>query len=551
MGFEAYRPWVYRRMLDIFANGASGYSSARWAVVQLLCVSAAGLLVRRLAGWAEMVYQSRTKRDLWLTSFKQLHRQSYSYLADQFSGSLTKRANKYDSAYEMLVDQLATGIGQSVVRIFVTIGAISFFRVDIALIFLVWTVVYILFVQYALKRKRPIDLEKSEVDSKVSGWLSDTVSNFSTIKTFASHARETKVFSEKVNHFRELLLRQWRAGFRLDTGQAILLIVLEVVVFSYALYLWSLGKHFTAGDMALLQVYIGQLNGGMAGLGWQLKAVTQGIADANEMTELILQPDTVADAPGATHLQVQEGSIVFSNASFTYSGKGKVIERLNLHILPGQKVALVGPSGGGKTTITKLLLRFYDVTKGSITVDGHDIRTITQDSLREAISFVPQEPILFHRSLLENIRYGKPDASEAEVVHAAKLAHAHEFISKSQQGYETQVGERGIKLSGGERQRVAIARAILKNAPILVLDEATSSLDSESEMLIQDALKHLMKGKTVIVIAHRLSTIMQMDRIVVLEKGKITEDGKHEELVKAKQGTYQKLWGIQAGSFGS
>jgi ATP-binding cassette subfamily B protein len=218
-------------------------------------------------------------------------------------------------------------------------------------------------------------------------------------------------------------------------------------------------------------------------------------------------------------------------------------------IKPREKIALIGPSGGGKSTIVKLLLRFYDLTSGQILVDKQNLAKVTQNSLREQIAFVPQDPILFHRSLLENIRYGNPLATDEAVIQASKLAHAHEFITGFRQGYQTLVGERGVKLSGGERQRVAIARAILKNAPILVLDEATSSLDSESEMYIQDALKTLMQNKTVIVIAHRLSTIMQMNRIIVIDNGQIIESGKHKELLKLKDGVYQKLWQIQAGGF--
>ena len=226
-----------------------------------------------------------------------------------------------------------------------------------------------------------------------------------------------------------------------------------------------------------------------------------------------------------------------------------ILSSFSLSILPKEKIALVGPSGGGKSTLTKLLFRFYDVNQGKILIDKQDISKVTQESLRKAMSLVPQEPVLFHRSIFENISYGKVNATEEEVIAASKLAHCHEFIEKLENKYQTLVGERGVKLSGGERQRVAIARAILKNAPILVLDEATSSLDSESESLIQDALKSLMKDKTVIVIAHRLSTIMQMDRIVVIEAGPLTEQGRHEELIKTKQGTYQRLWEIQAGGF--
>jgi ATP-binding cassette subfamily B protein len=234
--------------------------------------------------------------------------------------------------------------------------------------------------------------------------------------------------------------------------------------------------------------------------------------------------------------------------SFNFHKDTPVLKEFNLTIAGGEKIALVGPSGAGKTTVTKLLLRLYDVKGGGIKIDGQNIADVTQDSLRDAIAFVPQEPILFHRSLMENIRYGRRGASDAEVIEAAKKAHCHEFIDKLPQKYDTLVGERGIKLSGGERQRVAIARAILKNAPILVLDEATSSLDSESESLIQDALELLMHGKTVLVIAHRLSTIMKMDRIVVMENGSIVATGTHLELVN-QHGLYQKLWSIQAGGF--
>ncbi|MEK7075807.1 MAG: ATP-binding cassette domain-containing protein, partial [Patescibacteria group bacterium] len=232
-----------------------------------------------------------------------------------------------------------------------------------------------------------------------------------------------------------------------------------------------------------------------------------------------------------------------------YQKTGSILKKFNLDIRAGEKVALIGPSGGGKSTITRIIFRFFDLQKGKIYIDNQDISKVTQASLRESISLVPQEPILFHRSLMENIRYGKLNATDDEVKVAAKLAHCDEFINKFPDQYNTYVGERGVKLSGGERQRIAIARAILKNAPILVLDEATSSLDSESEKLIQDAMINLMHGKTTIVIAHRLSTIMNMDRIIVIENGEITEEGKHKELLKANKGTYQKLWQIQAGGF--
>jgi ABC-type multidrug transport system fused ATPase/permease subunit len=267
------------------------------------------------------------------------------------------------------------------------------------------------------------------------------------------------------------------------------------------------------------------------------------------MTKILTMPHEITDIPKAKKLKIKEASVVFDNVKFNYNETRTILSDFNLNVKSHEKLALVGPSGAGKSTIVKLLLRQHDVTDGHILIDGQDIAKVTQESLWDAVSLVPQEPLLFHRTLMENIRYGKPDASDDEVVEAAKLAYCHEFISSFPEGYGTFVGERGVKLSGGERQRVAIARAILRNAPILVLDEATSSLDSESEGLIQAALTNLMKGKTVIVIAHRLSTIMKMDRIIVVSGGKISEEGSHDELLKHEHGLYKKLWDLQAGGF--
>jgi ATP-binding cassette subfamily B protein len=340
----------------------------------------------------------------------------------------------------------------------------------------------------------------------------------------------------------------WNLGTVSETVQGFLVVILEFLVMYGAVLLWKQGK-ITVGDFALLQAYLIQIFQQLWNFGRFVRRVYESVADANEMTEILETPHEIQDAPGAQTLTVAKGKIELCNVNFAYENNPPVLDNFNLTIDPGERAALIGPSGGGKSTIVKLLLRFTDIQGGEILIDGQNIAKVTQESLRKNIALVPQEPILFHRSLMENIRYGKPEATAEQVMKAAALAHADEFISKFPQGYETFVGERGVKLSGGERQRVAIARAILKNAPILILDEATSSLDSESEHYIQDALKTLMKDKTVIVIAHRLSTIMQMDRIIVLENGKITEQGKHEELLKVEDGTYQRLWQIQAGGF--
>jgi ATP-binding cassette subfamily B protein len=282
-----------------------------------------------------------------------------------------------------------------------------------------------------------------------------------------------------------------------------------------------------------------------------LRQIEDGFLNASPMTEILQQQPEIQDAPDARKLRVKKGAIELTNVEFHYADASRdnhVFRKLSLSIKPGEKIGLVGPSGGGKSTLTRLLLRFEDVTSGTIAIDGQNIAGIAQESLRQAISYVPQEPLLFHRTIAENIAYGKPDATLKEIEQAAKQAYAHDFIKDLSDGYDTIVGERGVKLSGGQRQRVAIARAILKDAPILLLDEATSALDSESEVFIQEALWKLMQKRTTLVIAHRLSTVQKMDRIVVLEDGKITEEGPHGSLL-SQSGTYARLWAHQSGGF--
>jgi ABC-type multidrug transport system fused ATPase/permease subunit len=342
-------------------------------------------------------------------------------------------------------------------------------------------------------------------------------------------------------------MHSWNTDEMIWTIQDALIVGINIAVLWGTLVLWQRGL-FTVGDFVLVQSYLLGLFNQLTSINRNMRRCYDAIADASEMIEIIKMPHDVVDVPGAAKLAVNDGKIVFDDVGFSYPNGSAALTRFDLTIAGGEKLAFVGPSGAGKTTITKLLLRFYDVTDGAIKIDGQNIAAVTQDSLRNAIAFVPQEPILFHRTLMENIRYGRRDATDDEVFAAAHAAHCDKFIGSLSEGYGTLVGERGVKLSGGERQRVAIARAILKNAPILVLDEATSSLDSESEALIQDALQTLMQDKTTIVIAHRLSTIMKMDRIVVIEDGGIAAEGSHHELLE-QGGLYKKLWSIQAGGF--
>ncbi len=541
------QPIIYKEFFDQLNAGAE-----KTILIKLL-------IYIFLAAWVEWSFwrvgtfifaksQSKVKADLAVTCFNYLQNHSLSFFSSKFVGSLVRKVNKYDRAFEDITDNFFWNIGNTAFNILALTAITAYYYPSIGLMIFIWSVIYVYAIQKLNKKILPMRIERSEADTKQTGFLADVTTNNINLKLFNSQKTEGVAFSKLQNVLHELRWRVWRFALSIEALQGALMIILEFVVMYYAISLWSKGG-MSVGGFVLINSYLFVIYRRLWELGRQSMRVYEHIADANEMTEILLTPHETTDITGAAELKTKTGEIEFKKVGFTYHKGLSVLENFNLKIAGRERVALVGPSGGGKSTITKLLFRFYDINRGEINIDRQNISTVTQNSLRQAIALVPQEPILFHRSLMENIRYGNPGASDNEVLEAAKMAHAHEFISQFPEGYHTLVGERGVKLSGGERQRVAIARAILKNSPILVLDEATSSLDSESEQLIQEALKTLMQKKTVVVIAHRLSTIMQMDRIVVIENGRILEQGKHEELLKIKQGLYQKLWEIQAGSF--
>jgi ATP-binding cassette subfamily B protein len=487
-----------------------------------------------------------------------MHQNSYSFFSGNFVGSLVNKFKKMERGFEIVTDRIVDDFIRSFLAVALAVGILSVTHWLLGLAVVIWCVIYVGVIYKFSLYKLKFDFQKAELDTKITAQLADTITNNINIKLFSNFPKEQKAFHNVTEDHFKIRRFSWDLMTYLELVQASLMLVMEGLMMWLALKYWKAGS-LSVGDFTLIQLYLINIFDKLWGMGKQVRNYYEALADANEMTEILLQPHEINNVPNAAKLKLTRGKIEFKNVDFRYHKTAAVLKKFNLEIGAGERVALIGPSGGGKSTIVKLLLRFHDVNGGKIFIDGQDISKVTQDSLRDNLALVPQDPILFHRSLMENIRYSKLSATDEEVIEAAKAAHAHEFITKSAQGYKTYVGERGIKLSGGERQRVAIARAILKNAPILVLDEATSSLDSESEHYIQDALKTLMStgggsgsagiGKTVIVIAHRLSTIMQMDRIIVLENGKITEQGKHEELLKAEDGTYQKLWQIQAGGF--
>ena len=383
-------------------------------------------------------------------------------------------------------------------------------------------------------------------DTRIGASLADSITCNAVVKSFGAEAREETRLGRVLGKWSRRTFRHWMFATRSSTVQLTVLLALRTVVTFYALLLWWRGRA-TPGDVTFVLTSYFIVHGYLRDVGQHVANLQRSVNEMEDLVSLQSEPLGVADRPQARALHVPHGAIVFDRVSFTYSGQlAPLFSDFSLRIESGERIGLVGHSGSGKTTFVKLLHRLYDVTDGQILVDGQDIALAKQDSLRAQLALVPQDPILFHRSLAENIAYGRPNASRSDIEEAACLANAHDFISAQRKGYATLVGERGVKLSGGERQRVALARAFLANAPILILDEATSSLDSESEAAIQEAMERLMVGRTSIVIAHRLSTVRMLDRILVFDRGRIVEEGPHDTLVRNSGGTYQRLFEKQA-----
>ncbi len=544
-------PWYFKKFFD--AAVAAGPLSPEvgktllgiLAVIALL--SAARWLFHRIAGFANVYFEANVMRDLQETGFENLLGHSYRFFAGTFTGSLVRKVNRLSRAFEEITDQVVANLLPLVVTIIGTLIVLTNRNTLLGAILLGWVVSFLVAYYWIAVWKMRYDRVRAEKDSEATGALSDALTNAVTIKLFSNFDHEKTLYRNIMNELKRLRTLSWGIGEAADAIQGALMVGIEIFLLWAWIRLWQAGD-VTIGDLVLLQSYLIFLFQRLWDFGRVIRRIYEGFADAAEMVEILNTPYGVKDRPAAEELRVQEGKIEFADVTFGFHQTRNVLENFTLAIAPGEKIALVGSSGAGKTTIAALLLRFHDVDGGKILIDGKNIAEVTQKSLRKAVALVPQDPILFHRTIKENIRYGRLDARDNEVIEAAKKAHCHEFISRLPYGYDTYVGERGVKLSGGERQRVAIARAILAASPILILDEATSSLDSEIESLIQDALKNLMKEKTSIVIAHRLSTIVQMDRIIVVDNGKIAEMGTHDELIR-RDGIYKHLWSLQAERF--
>jgi ATP-binding cassette, subfamily B, multidrug efflux pump len=491
------------------------------------------------------------QRIRWLTH-RYLIRQSMSYFQDEFAGRIaTKLMQTALAVREVMMKLLDVTVFVSVYFLgAVALAATGDWR--LAIPFVVWLVIYVSMLRYYVPRLGSVSQQQADARSSMTGRIVDSYTNIATVKLFSHSSREEAYAKAAMSDFLSTVHRQMRMFSVLNYGIYALNICLLTAVGATGIWLWLQGD-LSAGTLAVSMALVLRFQGMSQWVMWEMTQLFENIGTVRDGISSISLPRVVTDAQNAKPIGRVNGDIRFENVSFHYGKKAGVIDNLNLHIRPGEKIGLVGRSGAGKSTVVNLLLRFYDRESGRITIDGIDIATVTQDSLRANIGVVTQDTSLLHRSVRENIAYGRPDATEAEIVAAARLAEADEFIStladaKGRTGYDAHVGERGVKLSGGQRQRVAIARVLLKNAPILVLDEATSALDSEVEAAIQSQLKLLMRNKTVIAIAHRLSTIAQMDRLVVIDEGRIVEEGSHAELL-ALNGQYAKLWERQSGGF--
>ncbi len=545
-------PIFYKRFFDVLATASSSTTFPTHEILVILFailgLNLFGWLIYRSSIFVFTYVEARMMRKIRQYAYEYVLGHSYSFFLNNFTGSLVQKINRFMRSFERLFDRIAMDIVPLLLKVGGALAVLFFVNPIIAYGMIAWMVIFG-FSTYALtKFKLKYDRNAAELDSRVGAIMSDSISNHSSIQFFANHTNEFERFRKTNTKQADIVLFRWNLQSGMEMVQTLLSLVVEFLVFYYLILNWG-ASWVTIGTFALIQSYIMNIEGSMWNFGRMIRDLYESMADAKEMVEILHLEREVKDVKSAGDIKVDKGQINFKNIGFRF-GKGRAIfEGMTFTIEPGEKVALIGTSGAGKSTLMKLLLRLYDIQSGEILIDGQDIKDVTQDSLRNNISLVPQDPVLFHRTLMENIRYGKKDATDEQVIEAAKLAHCDIFINEFPQKYETFVGERGVKLSGGERQRVAIARALLKNAPILVLDEATSSLDSHSESLIQDALHTLMKGKTTIVIAHRLSTIRNMDRIIVVSRGGVVEEGSHDELIKKDGGIYAKLWSLQAGGF--
>jgi ATP-binding cassette subfamily B protein len=544
-------PYAIKEIIDAvtLANslGTDIFEATEDALILFALLNLGIVLFSRASGAALVMTGPFLRAEIRKSLFRYLLHHSHRYFISHFAGSLANRIAEVSMSCMHALWTITFDFYPLIIKSLVALIVLFAASDELALVLCLWLGIYI-YVSFLLARRCRIYAEDfAAARSLVTGKVVDSVTNVMNAKMFARRQYEEDYLTDYLNHEVDHALRTYWYMEKLRWFQFTAAMVLMIAMVGYALKIWSEGN-MSVGEFSMVAGLAIMLIEAARGLSRSFLEFFEYLGNISDGVSVFVQSHEIVDKPGAPTLQVDRGEITFSDLCFTYHEGLQVFEHLNITIKPKQQVGLVGFSGSGKSTFVNLMLRLFEPQSGVISIDGQDILGVTQDSLRESISMIPQDPQLFHRSLMENIRYGRLDASDDEVIEAAKKAHAHEFILQTEKKYESLVGERGVKLSGGQRQRIAIARAILKDSPILILDEATSALDSVTEKKIQQGLDNLMKGRTVVVVAHRLSTISHMDRILVFDQGKIIEDDSHQQLL-LRNGHYAHLWNMQAGGF--
>ncbi|MFM0668562.1 ABC transporter ATP-binding protein [Paraburkholderia sediminicola] len=548
---DVLTPMYAGRLVDAIASGAASKAVAWHAAVTAFCVlGALGLgatLLRQGVYFNIIRLTLKMMSEIAANAFHRVQRFSTDWHANSFAGSTVRKITRGMWALDLLNDTLLIVLLPSLVMLVGATVLLGWRWPMMGAVVGIGSVLYIaVTVAMSLGFVAPAARLANAWDTRMGGALADAVSCNGVVKAFGAEEREEVLLSRVIGKWRHRTRRTWMRGTINGGVQGGMLVAIQAAILGAALLLWARGEA-GVGDITFALTMFFMLQGYLRDVGMHIRNLQRSVNDMEELVSLESQPLGIEDRPGAGPIKIGKGEIRFEHVTFHYGTNGRPLyDNFSVRIAPGERVGLVGHSGSGKTTFIKLIQRLYDISEGRITIDGQDIAQVRQASLRSQIAIVQQEPVLFHRSLAENIAYARPGASRAEIERAAKLASAHDFIAALPNGYDTLVGERGVKLSGGERQRVAIARAFLADAPILILDEATSSLDSESEVLIQQAMERLMMGRTTLVVAHRLSTVRALDRLLVLDKGKVIEEGSHEALIRLENGLYRRLFERQA-----
>ena len=548
IGFDLATPWAAGRLVDAVAAGPSRVDAAWRAWAVFVGVYLAFSLVRNgaLRFWNPLA--AGNMKEMTDEGFRKVQSFSADWHADTFAGATVRRLSRAMWGYDAVSDAVVMWLGPAIL-VLVGLSITMIFRWPVVGLFSLGVVVLYIASNLAFSTYyiRPANLRSVALDSRIGGALADALSSNPTVKAFGAEAREEARIGAITALWRRLTVITWTRGIDAWLVQNLILVGLQAGLSGLLLSLWAKGRA-SPGDVAFAITSFMLMSGYLRNIGENIRMMQRGLDDAEDLARYATQSAEVCDAPDARPFRGELGEIAFDRVTFRYKSAAQPLyDNFTLIIAPGERVALVGPTGAGKTTFVKLIQRLYDVQGGRILIDGQDVARVEQASLRRSIAVVPQDPALFHRTIAENIAYGRPEATREEIVLAARRARAHAFISGLPKGYDTLVGERGVKLSGGERQRVAIARAFLADAPVLVLDEATSSLDVETERQVQAAVEELMSGRTTIVIAHRLSTIRGADRILVFEGGRVVEEGRHGDLV-ASGGPYARLHAVAEGA---